>query len=364
MLSVTETGKPENVPIRLSVVIPNYNHGALIGEAIAAFAKQEPAPDEIIVVDDGSTDDSLARLAHLAREYPTLHIIPLGNNQGAVAALNHGLRAARGVYVNFGAADDLTHPGLFAATLGALQRHPSAAFACTEGLVVEVNADAGAAEYRPPVLPSFEEAFFTPAQVSELLRRIDNWILVGSAVVRRDVIVEAGGFDPALRSFTDGLLFRQLALRHGFCFVPHVGMTWQVSPSGYSRSQAADLSGSLEVLRLAIERMRSDPAFPAWYPEVFERRWRFGLGRLAAAARPMQKATLTQLSTNWLGRSVLSFSALIGGRMGRDLALAWFLLQERPMSLVGIIRTWLFRTRRAARRDSQCSPGEPDARRR
>lgn len=361
---MSESGSEERTPsaakaarlatgaIRLSVVIPNYNHGALIGEAIRAFAQQQPAPDEIIVVDDGSTDDSLARLEKLALEYPSLRLLALRKNQGAVAALNHGLRAARGVYVNFGAADDRTHPGLFAATLGALQRHPSAAFACTEGLVVEADGSSDA-EYRPPVLPSFEEAFFSPAQVSELLRRIDNWILVGTAVVRRDVIVEAGGFDPVLRSFTDGYLFRQLALRHGFCFIPHVGMTWHVSSSGYSRSEAADLSRSFEVMRLAIERMRSDPAFPAWYPEVFERRWRFGLGRLAIAARPMKKATLLQLSRSWLGRCALSSATLIDGPVGRNLALAWLLLQERPTSLLGIINTIRFRTRRDIRGNSE-----------
>lgn len=348
MPSAMETARVESVPIRLSVVISNYNHGALIGEAISAFAKQRPAPDEIIVVDDASTDDSLARLTQFAREYPSLRVIPLDQNGGAIGALNHGLRAARGMYVIFGAADDLTHPGLFAATLGALQRHPSAAFACTEALVVEVSGHEGA-QHRPPVLPSFEEAFFPPAKVSELLSRMDNWILVGTAVVRRDVILEAGGFDPALRSFADGLLFRQLALRHGFCFVPHIGMTWQVSASGYSRSEAADLSRSFEVMEQAIKRMRTDPAFPAWYPQVFERRWRFGLGRLAAAAQPMNKLTLLQLSRGWLGRSVLRLAALSGGPIGRNLALAWFLLQERPTSLWGIIRTWQFRRRKVGR---------------
>jgi glycosyltransferase involved in cell wall biosynthesis len=350
MPSVTGTGEPEGAPIRLSVVIPNYNHGALIGEAIRAFATQEPAPDEIIVIDDGSTDDSLARIAQLAGDYPMLRVITLEKNQGVIAALNRGLQAARGRYVIFGAADDLTHPGLFAATLGALERHPAAAFACTEGLIVEVDGGGGA-EYRPPVLPSFEEAFFAPAQVSELLRRMDNWILVGTAVVRRDAIVEAGGFDPALRSFTDGLLFRQLALRHGFCFIPHLGMTWQVRASGYSRSEAADLERSLDLMRQAIQRMRADPAFPAWYPEVFERRWRFGLARLAAAAKPMKKETLLQLSRGPLGRVVLSVAALIGGPAGRNLALAWLLLQERPMSIAGIARTFLFRKRITGRAD-------------
>jgi len=347
MPSATDTGEPERVPIRLSVVIPNYNHGALIGEAISALAKQEPAPDEIIVVDDASTDDSLVRLERHARENSTIRLIPLIKNQGAIAALNHGLRAARGIYVYFGAADDLTHPGLFAATLGALGRHPTAAFACCEAVVLDVNS--GEIGHRPPVLPSYEEAFFPPDRVAEVLRRIDNWIISGAAVVRRDVALEAGAFDPALRSFADGFLFRQLALRYGCCFVPHVGMTWRVSSSGYSRSEAADMAGSFDVMRRAIERMRSDPVFPDWYPEVFERRWRFALGRLAATAQPMKNETLLQLARGWLGRTVLSFAASIAGSIGRNLAIGWLLLQEQPTSLVGILKTIQFRVRRTMR---------------
>ena len=346
MLSEVKREKSEDVPIRLSVVIPNYNHGALIGEAIRAFAQQQPAPDEIIVVDDGSTDDSLARLEQLVHDYPSLRILPLEKNQGTVAALNHGLRAARGLYVNFGAADDLTHPGLFAATLGALQRYPAAAFASTEAAVLDVPS--GETGYRPPILPSFTEAFFSPEQAVRLLRRADNWILSGTVVARRDLVIAAGGFDPSLRSFADSLLFRQLALRHGFCFVPHVGMTWQVSPSGYSRSEAADISRSFDVMRQSIERMRADPAFPAWYPEVFERRWRFALGRLAATAQPIKKATLLQLARGGLARAVLNLAAGVDGAAGRRLALAWLVLQERPMSLLAMVRTSRFRRRRPA----------------
>jgi glycosyltransferase involved in cell wall biosynthesis len=91
---------------RLSVVIPNYNHGSVIANAISAFARQIPAPDEIIVVDDGSTDDSVPILMRLLELYPTLRILRLEANQGTVAAMNQGLRAARGTYVNFGASDD------------------------------------------------------------------------------------------------------------------------------------------------------------------------------------------------------------------------------------------------------------------
>ena len=65
----------------LSAVIPNFNHGSVIGEAIRAIAEQEPAADEIIVVDDGSTDNSIEILQRLCREFPRLRVIRLEENR-------------------------------------------------------------------------------------------------------------------------------------------------------------------------------------------------------------------------------------------------------------------------------------------
>lgn len=84
--------------LRLSAVIPNFNHGSVIGEAIRAISEQEPTADEIIVVDDGSTDNSLEVLQCLCREFPRLRVIHLEENQGAIHALNRGLQEARGRY--------------------------------------------------------------------------------------------------------------------------------------------------------------------------------------------------------------------------------------------------------------------------
>jgi glycosyltransferase involved in cell wall biosynthesis len=326
-------------------VIPNYNHGHVIGAAIAAFAKQSLPPDEIIVVDDGSSDDSLSILTQLTNRYSMLRIIALEANHGAVGAMNHGLHAASGTYVNFAGADDLTHPGLLASAVSCLERNPSVAFACTEGLAVD-EGERGGVGFRPPILPSFVEASFPPTQAAELLRTMDNLFLTGSAVIRRDLLIAAGGFDPTLRSFADGLLLRQLALRFGFCFIPYLGITWQISASGFSRSEANRVEQSLGIMQEALSRMRPNADFPTWYPEVFERRWRFGLGRVAVGANPMNKSTLLRLARSSLAAGIFKIAGRLGGRAGKYLALACLVVQERPMSLIGLLRTALFRRRR------------------
>lgn len=332
-----------SVSPRLSVVIPNFNHGALVGDALRAIARQTTAADEIIVVDDGSTDNSAEVLERLSKEIPRLRVLRLEENRGAIFALNHGLKNARGDYINFGAADDLVQPGLFAAMLEALTLHPQAAFACCEAIVTEMES--GRTEFRPLVRPSNAEAYFPPAQVRNLLRRIDNWILSGTAVVRRDLVLDLGGFDPALGAFTDGFLFRKLALRHGFCFVPRLGLTWRVSTEGLSRSQAANFANSMSVLSSAVLRMRADSDFPPWYPDIFERRWRFAIGRIAAGAHPMNRAVLTELCRHPIDRVIITIATSIGGPIGRIAVLVWLTFRYRPTSLGGLVKTAIARYR-------------------
>ncbi len=91
----------------ISVVIPTYNRAALIGETLEAALGQTPAPSEVIVVDDGSTDDTPQRLAAWGDRVRVL-CIP---NSGDMVGRNVGLRAAASRLVAFCDSDDLWQPG-------------------------------------------------------------------------------------------------------------------------------------------------------------------------------------------------------------------------------------------------------------
>lgn len=330
--------------VRLSVIIPNYCHGDFIEQSVRAAAAQTSAADEVVVVDDASTDNSLEVLRRLRTEFPQLRVIALERNGGAIASLNRGLTEAHGTYVYFGAADDVTKPGLFDAVLELVARHPEAAFACAEGEVVDM--DTGEVSHRPPVRPSHHARYFTPSEVADLFRRIDNWILTGAAVIRRDLMLEAGGFDGRLGALADGYALRQLAFRHGCCFVPFSGLVWRIRASGLSRAQAADPSAALDALETTLGMMRADAGFPDWYPALFERRWRFAISRIAAKARPMNRPVLTRMGARGpVGRAVLSAAAALSGPLGRLIAVSWLSIQERPTSMRGLVTTWLSRSR-------------------
>ena len=94
---------------RISLVIPIYNAERFLGECLASLAKQTFRDFEVIAVNDGSTDGSLALLRRLEKEYGFLRVIDQENG-GVSAARNNGMAAARGEYLGFVDADDYVSP--------------------------------------------------------------------------------------------------------------------------------------------------------------------------------------------------------------------------------------------------------------
>lgn len=324
--------------VTIATIIPNYNHGHLLWRSVSAVAEQSLPPDEIIVVDDGSTDNSLRVLREISRAFPIVRIIPLARNGGSTEAVNLALSLASADYIHLAAADDQTLPGLYEALVAALAMNPKAAFASAEALVVTDGIRG--ASWRPPICPAHQVKYLSPDAVRLQLRRNDNWILTGAALIQRTLLEDSGGFDRDLGAFQDGFLMRKFALLHGCLFVPHPGLVWYVSREGTSRSLASDPIQSRKVMDLAIEQIANDPVFPAWYASKLERRWRFSSAKIAAESKPRDANILTGFCARGpMGRLVLGTLARFQGRPTYAAILAWMTIRERPVSLLGLLKT-------------------------
>jgi len=111
-------GEAEDAPDPvLSVVIPVYNGALYLSDLIASLLAQQRVPDEVIFVDDGSTDGSAAMIARLGAGLDGLRVIGQ-KNQGQAVARNVGIRHARGRYLAFLDADDMAEPGMYATLVG------------------------------------------------------------------------------------------------------------------------------------------------------------------------------------------------------------------------------------------------------
>jgi glycosyltransferase involved in cell wall biosynthesis len=111
----------------VSTVIPVYNRGAMLREAVASVLAQTWRPIEIVIVDDGSTDGETVRVAHeLADRYPDIVRVLSRTNAGPGVARQTGLAATRGEFIQFLDSDDLLLPEKFSLQVAGLRADPQA----------------------------------------------------------------------------------------------------------------------------------------------------------------------------------------------------------------------------------------------
>lgn len=99
----------EGLPM-VSVVVPSFNHGRFVERALASVRAQDYGNLELVVVDDGSTDDSVRTIERVLHDMPFPARLVARENRGAHAALNEGIAQARGTYVQFLNSDDMLAP--------------------------------------------------------------------------------------------------------------------------------------------------------------------------------------------------------------------------------------------------------------
>ncbi len=329
-------------PMSLSVIVPNFNHDSLIPRALRAFLNQAPPAKEIIVIDDGSTDDSVKVIEEFARRYRSIRLIKHQTNRGIVAAVKTGLEIATGEYLLFGSSDDIVLPGLFARAQAALSQNPRAALFCSGvALVDDHNRVIG---LRPVTQPCRRTAYLSPADVRGAIQTTDFWYLGTTTVYRRRLLAEIGYFDPRLGSIGDTLADRLLAFRHGFCFDPAVLGVYNKDPTSFSARSALSVENSLRVLNAAN----------AWIAEnfsedvrdeqrrLFGSRMRFGFARLWVMWRDGElntNAVADILDFGSLDRKILAALAHIP-LASPILALAWMTIRMRPFGIFAMAAAW------------------------
>jgi glycosyltransferase involved in cell wall biosynthesis len=326
----------------ISVVLPNYNHAKLVGRALRALLAQERTPDEIIVIDDGSTDDSVVVIERIAATAPSIQLLRNDANVGVIATLQLGLRKARGTHLYFAASDDWVFPGFFDLALRRLAENPGLGLFCGEAVLIDGRNNRPFA-VRPAVRPRMSAGPLDAENVAKRLRTADNWIHTGSTVFRREAVEWAGGFDARLTSAADGLMARKIALRYGIYFEPKIVAAWVVFPDSVSRQTARDLDRSKYTLEEVPRLIAADPAFPSWYAAAFRDRWRFATCRLALQASPIDRATVLAMGARSAAEKAKleSILAWMPAKMARLVILAWLWYWLRPIALTALLRTML-----------------------
>jgi glycosyltransferase involved in cell wall biosynthesis len=223
--------------MKISVLLPNYNHGAFIKQNIEAVRAQTYRDWELVIVDDGSTDDSAATIRALAELDRRIVPIFLPTNRGVMFAVQAGLAATTGDLFYGSAADDhIVNAQFFERVTTALTEHPEVSGVFGRARVI----DPSSSETLWEMGSSPAHGLVSPRQALETFFTGGLFVPGAAAIWRRADIDALGGFDEDLGPQSDYFLNHALPAISGAVFVDEVFAAVRADTGNYHRSAAAE----------------------------------------------------------------------------------------------------------------------------
>jgi hypothetical protein len=215
---MTDRGAPA-----ISVVMAAYNGAGLIEETIASVLAQDCGDFELIVVDDCSTDDTLARLRTIAD--PRVVVIAAEANGGPVRARNRAFAAARGRYIVGLDQDDLCHPDRFSAQMAWLEANPEAVLVASAADLLEAGA----------VRPPRGMAHSSPALIDWRMQ-FGNPLVWSSVMFRAEAVRRLDVFERVERLYAEDYdLYHRLSRFGALARIDRPLVTYRIHPGGASQ---------------------------------------------------------------------------------------------------------------------------------
>ena len=222
---------------KVSVILPTYNRAGILKKAIDSVLGQTYRDMELIIVDDGSTDQTADVVSLI--EDPRIRYVYTQINRGAAAARNYGIAQAspEAVYIAFEDSDDLWHPDKLEKQLGEMEKHPEAGF-CYHKIAYDMGGGYQA------ILPDERLPLEKKQGVIYAQLLYDNLVDCPSMLIRRELLDQVGGFDEMLKALEDYDLALRLAEAAPAAFVNEVLLDSSYSTTGVSGSAVNYLTAS------------------------------------------------------------------------------------------------------------------------
>ena len=243
----------ENVPTSLvSVVIPTYNSGRFIAQAIQSVLDQSYARYEVIVIDDGSTDET----KDVLREFDGRIRYLYQANRGPSAARNAGIRLARGEYICFLDADDIWTPNKLEVQLTFMEQHPDIGLVFSDEEEISAEGDicqSLLAQSR------FHSDLVSQKPLQDAFRKllIENRIPTSTVMVRKACFAKAGLFDESLRVVEDRDMWLRIAANFGIACLPLILGKKREHEGNISTNSELTLRSRIEVWKKARRQFSS-----------------------------------------------------------------------------------------------------------
>jgi glycosyltransferase involved in cell wall biosynthesis len=296
--------------VTISVIIPTYNRAELLCDAIDSVLSQTCPVSEIIVVDDGSTDDTVGRL----KTYGTTIKYLNQRNQGPGAARNHGIRESKGDFITILDSDDIWVPQKLEIQLRFAEQNPGVDFIF--GKMVNVFQDTGL-ETEDFIIPDALRYLTENASNLERLFELlisQNFIPTSTLMARREAVTRVGFFDEKRRIAEDLDYWLKAAIQSRWGFVDEVLIK--------RRRHSGNLISDWIKWNIAAYHVLEDTARPLSLlrqnaTEILERRLRelnydigsayFKQGRMKSAYPFLKRAEAQEFTPSLYGKLMVSW---------------------------------------------------------
>lgn len=233
--------------LKISAVIPAYNSGEYIAEAINSILSQTHPVDEIIVIDDGSTDNTEAVIRGLHADIVYFRQV----NQGPSAARNQGIKLAQGDWIAFLDADDQWVPDKIARQLANLERYPELRLLTADMREIDKQGvlltDSALAKHK--LLDEFQQLAGAPLPnaATALLRK--NFIPPSTVLVWREALLDAGLFNENIRFGEDLELWVKIAAKYPINCLPEILILRRLHGNNATQNILGMLEDLVKVMR-------------------------------------------------------------------------------------------------------------------
>jgi glycosyltransferase involved in cell wall biosynthesis len=258
----------------VSVVIPAYNASTYLGAALQSVASQDYRPLEVILVDDGSTDNTREVVESFRLD--GLYYIQIPNSGGPARPRNTGIQSARGKYIFLFDSDDTMLPEKISRSVKALDSVPHVGLLFTDFQCIgeDGNAMEGAFLDNFPYFRALEKQEAGP-NLFVIRKGVaydglvhENFIGTSSAVVPREIFTVVGGFDEELRNSDDRDMWFRISRRYDIGFLDRVCHRYLVREGSVFRRDARETAPS----RIAVFENQLKLEIP-WQQKRRLRRW-------------------------------------------------------------------------------------------
>jgi glycosyltransferase involved in cell wall biosynthesis len=307
----------------IAVIVPNWNDMRHLPRCLRSVLEQDTPPDELLVVDDASTDDSVATIRLLISGNPRARFFANPVNLGTNRTINDSLERVHSDYVLLLSANDFVLPGVFSRAKSSLSRSPRPGLWSAMAWLVD-DEDRTIRLHPSPVV-ALSDTFLPPERCVQLAYHVGNWFTGPTLIYHRDTLRSVGGFDPAYGAPADFFTAVTVASKWGAAYSPEPLAGFRIHKDSYS-SRALNEIKEVDAMLAHLE-IRGPQLSPVLFSDEFRHRiasrYRF------AAVRASGGGLIPHVSareSGWTRVSLSTMDRLVPRRLRRMRVVLAFLV--------------------------------------